>query len=121
MWRPFRPRVVLWNLSAIGLGCASKSDAEKFAYELRLLNLFLPTILNVRPVGVTKRESPDFEVTTSSGSLFVEVVDAIPDGISTSGSMKLSKRDRQNDESYYVDSAQFAKVIAREITIKRTK
>jgi hypothetical protein len=122
MWRTFRQRTVLWDLPATGPSSASKSDMEKSAYELRLVNLLLPTILDEPPVGIAKRESPDFKVTTSRGTLFVEVVDAVPDGITAAGTMKLTKRrDRQNSDPYNVDSAQFGKVIAREIEIKREK
>jgi hypothetical protein len=84
--------------------------------------MLLPGILGVTPVRVLKRESPDFEITTPKGSLFVEIVDAVPDAISSSGAMNLAKRrSRANSEPYHVEADQFAAVIAREIDGKRRK
>lgn len=122
MWQPFKIRTVSWNLSACGLVSSSASDMEKSAHELRLLNLLLPTILDVPPDLVEKRESPDFEVVTTTGSLFVEIVDAVPDAISVSGIMNLAKRrGRQNSTPYHVNDRQFGEVIASQIEAKRGK
>jgi len=123
MWRPFKQRSNTWSLSAFNDSAPkSASDAAKHGHEFRLLDLLLPTILDERPIAITKRESPDFEVTTRAGSLFFEAVDAVPDGVSGSSTMNLAKRrSRPNPNSYRVDAAQFGKVIAREIDAKRQK
>lgn len=120
-WRPFRP-LTPWDLSGVYRGPSVASPRSKEAYELRMLGMLLPGLLSAPPLQVLKRESPDFEVTTQDGSLFVELVDAIPDATSRNGRMNLAKRrSRPNDEPYYVVPEQFLNVIAREIESKRNK
>jgi len=120
-WRPFA-RFSPWDLCGLYVGPSIASPKSKEAYELRVLGMLLPGILSVPPLRVLKRESPDFEVTATEGSLFVEIVDAVPDAISSSGNMNLAKRrSRPNSEPYHVEAEQFAAVIGREIDEKRSK
>ena len=52
----------------------------------------------------------------------MEIVDAIPDAVSSSGTMNLAKRrSRASSEPYHVAADQFVAVIAREIEGKRRK
>jgi hypothetical protein len=123
MWTPFTFRRDDWNLAlAPPSSPLSPSDAVKEAYELRLLRLLLPPLLGAIPQAVRKRERPDFEIVTATGALFVEIVDAVPDAVSASGTMNLAqRRSRTNLERYRVDRAQFGAVIARVIDGKRRK
>jgi hypothetical protein len=120
-WHPFL-RVVPQDLQSVYIGPKITSPVTKDAHELRLLGILLPGILSVTPLRVLKRESPDFEITTHDGSVFVEIVDAIPDAVSSSGTMNLAKRrSRASSEPYHVAAEQFVAVIAREIEGKRRK
>jgi len=123
MWTRFTPRRRDWNLHIANPSpLLSASDVSKQAYELRLLNLLLPTLLEAPPEMVTKRESPDFEILTTRGPLFVESVDAIPDAIDATHTMNLARRrSRENLSPYHADRAQFAATIARVIEAKRQK
>jgi hypothetical protein len=70
MWTPFIPRRQEWHLEVGNPAPSpSASDAAKNAYELRILNLLLPAVLFAPPQRVWKRESPDFEVTSTKGTL----------------------------------------------------
>lgn len=82
-----------WNLKSNDDDEYSLSDATKFAYELRILGLLLHAIETHEPIKVLKRESPDFEVITHSGTWWIEVVDAIPDAFAVSS---LSSPNRMN-------------------------
>jgi hypothetical protein len=123
MWAPFTPRRAFWDLTVSNPSPSrSKSDAQKDAHELRLLNWLLPTLLNTAPTRVTKCESPDFEIILASDRVFAEMVDAIPDAVSKAGAINLAqRRSRPNPAPYHVDPAQFAAVITREIEAKRGK
>jgi hypothetical protein len=123
MWTPFIPRQQEWHLEVGDPSPSpSASDAAKYAYELRILNLLLPAVLFAPPQRVWKRESPDFEVTSTKGTLFVEIVDAVPDAVDANGTMNVGKRrSRENLTPYHVDPVQFAGAIAAVIEEKRRK
>jgi hypothetical protein len=123
MWT-FIPRRHLWSLSVANPPSApSVSDAQKQAYELRILTWLLPTFLEDAPPPVIRRESPDFEISTTGRAVFVEIVDAVPDAVSSDGStMNLAeRRSRDNPSSYHVERGQFGATIARVIEEKRRK
>jgi hypothetical protein len=108
MWKSFKTRTQSWSLVISNPTAVSTSEATKQVHELRVLNLLLPTILDVTPERVWKRESPDFEVTTTDDNLYVELVDAVPDAISASSTMNLAqRRSRENPVPYHVENEQF--------------
>ena len=124
MWTDFKPHPLRWNLVPSNLDAqASPAERVKTDYEVRVLNILLPAIiLDGIPVGLVKRESPDFEVETVRGSLFVEVVDAVPVAVSLDDSMNLAKRrSRENDEPYSIDSVEFAHAVTEQIEKKCLK
>lgn len=124
MWQPFQKRVSTWDLGGLVTGArrTSAQNAAKDSHELRLLELLLPVLLPGPPVGICKRESPDFEIKTPAGSSFVEHVDAVPDALDESGRTNLAKRrSRPNQDFYRVDPAQFGAEIARVIKAKCAK
>jgi len=122
MWKAFKTRAQSWSLVISNPTAVSTSEATKQAHELRVLNLLLPTILDVTPERVWKRESPDFEVMTTDNNLYVELVDAVPDAVSASSTMNLAqRRSRENRVPYHVKNEQFGETIAREIAAKRNK
>ena len=117
-FRPFAPR----DLTGVYAGPSIVSPISKEAYELRVLGMLLPAVLLVPPLRVTRRESPDFEITAAQSKFFVEIVDAVPDAVSPIGTMNITeRRSRPNVMPYHVDADQFATVIAREISKKRGK
>jgi len=135
MWKPFRIRAQSWGLNISNPTSSSAADAKKSEYELRVLNMLLPMILDVVPERILKRESPDFEVLTTSGSLYIEIVDAVPDAVLAPVSasdpvrelpdtINLSERRSRknavdyNGVPYYVKNAQFGETIAKEINKK---
>lgn len=121
MWSEFQVHRVNWLLSS-SFASSSRIDKAKAAYEECVLNLLLPAVVDANPVRLAKRESPDFEVLTSDGSIFVELVDAVPDGTSEQDSMNLARRRAEKrKDMYWVDPRQFAGVIARVIQDKQQK
>ncbi len=121
MWQLSSQQSGPWDVSASNANrLMSVSESVKRAHELRILNLLLSLAIQQKPSELTNRESPDFEVVTPTGRLFVEVVEAVPDAISEMSTMNLAKRrDRSNPNTYRVDEVQFGKVIADRINDKR--
>ena len=83
----------------------------------------LSRALSSRPLDVRGRESPDFEIVLSDGSVvYVEVVDASPEAIDENGCMNLDKRrSRPNSAPYRVDAKEFGEQICRVIATKQVK
>lgn len=129
MWKLNKTRTESWSLVISNASSArSRTEKLKEAHELRILNLLLLQFLPAQPERVTKRESPDFQVLTATGPLFVEVVEAIPDAVtadSTTNVARLRSDVRRwnhvNTPLYHVEVPQFGAAIARVIKDKRGK
>ncbi len=118
MWRPF-VHFDPWDVAA---SCAGSLLNAKEHYELRVLGFVLPALLDAPPARIIKRESPDFEVVTTQGAMLVELVDAVPNAVSDSGTMNLAKRrSRPSSDFYHVEAVQFGAVIATQIEAKKAK
>ena len=90
MWAPFQRRNQDWNVQLSNPEAMGPTDVDKIAHELRLAAYLLPAVLSAEPRELIKRESPDFEVPLEGGALFAEVVEAVPDAVSESGTMNVA-------------------------------
>ncbi len=121
MWQQFRTVLAPWNL-ALPISSRSKSEQTKTAHELFLLNLAGPVLFGAEPRSAEKRESPDFALSFDAQTSYVEIVDAVPDGLTATGAMNLEeRRSHRRSDVYQVSTEQFARVLVDAIEGKREK